>query len=85
MTGSPLKILVVIPLYNHAATVRSVAERVLRIHDQLLVVDDGSRDAGAAVLEGLDVKIIRQPENRGKGRRLGQPSLRRTGSGSVML
>jgi glycosyltransferase involved in cell wall biosynthesis/uncharacterized protein (DUF2062 family) len=70
MTGSPLKILVVIPLYNHAATVRSVAERVLRIHDQLLVVDDGSRDAGAAVLEGLDVKIIRQPENRGKGEAL---------------
>ena len=63
-------ILVVIPLYNHAGTVRDVVERVLQMHDQVLVVDDGSSDAGETVLEGLDVRIIRQPENRGKGEAL---------------
>ncbi|MBE0500494.1 MAG: DUF2062 domain-containing protein [Desulfuromonadales bacterium] len=63
-------ILVVIPLYNHADTVRDVVERVLRIHDQVLVVDDGSSDAGASVLTGLPVRIMRQPSNRGKGEAL---------------
>lgn len=63
-------ILVVIPLYNHAETVRDVVERTLRIHDQVLVVDDGSSDAGATVLAGLDVRIIRKPQNRGKGEAL---------------
>ncbi len=63
-------ILVVIPLYNHASTVRDVVERVLRIHDQVLVVDDGSSDAGATVLEGLDVRVIRKPVNQGKGEAL---------------
>lgn len=70
MIDSSPNILVVIPLYNHATRVREVVERTLRIHDQLLVVDDGSTDAGAAVLEGLDVRIIRQPVNRGKGEAL---------------
>lgn len=63
----PAKILIVIPLYNHAQTVRAVVEKALRFHDQLLVVDDGSSDAGATVLEGLDVRVLRHPENRGKG------------------
>ncbi|MCK4503901.1 MAG: DUF2062 domain-containing protein [Desulfuromonadales bacterium] len=62
--------LVVVPLYNHAATVRDVVERVLQLHPHVLVVDDGSSDAGATVLDGLDIKVIRQPENRGKGEAL---------------
>jgi len=60
-------ILVVIPLYNHAETVRQVVEKTLQLHKQVLVVDDGSSDAGATVLEGLDVRILRHAENRGKG------------------
>jgi glycosyltransferase involved in cell wall biosynthesis len=70
MTAQTPNILVVIPLYNHAATVRDVVERTLRIHDQVLVVDDGSSDAGSTVLEGLDVQVIRHPSNRGKGEAL---------------
>jgi uncharacterized protein (DUF2062 family) len=70
MTAQTPNILVVIPLYNHAATVRDVVERTLRIHDQVLVVDDGSSDAGATVLEGLDIRVIRKPMNQGKGEAL---------------
>lgn len=61
------KLLVVIPLYNHAATVRQVVEQALAIHDQVLVVDDGSSDGGADVLTGLPVEVRRHPINRGKG------------------
>ena len=70
MSVSSADILVVIPLYNHAATVRTVVEGVLQLHPHVLVVDDGSTDAGAAVLDGLDIKVIRQTENRGKGEAL---------------
>ncbi|MBE0597575.1 MAG: DUF2062 domain-containing protein [Desulfuromonadales bacterium] len=62
-----MNILLVIPLYNHAATVRRVAEGILAVHPRLLVVDDGSTDGGADVLAGLPVAIVRHPHNRGKG------------------
>ncbi len=67
MPGTPPNILVVIPLYNHAQTVRAVVEATLQYHPQVLVVDDGSSDAGATVLAGLDVRILRHAQNRGKG------------------
>ena len=59
--------LVVIPVYNHAATLREVVERALEVHDRVLVVDDGSTDQGAGVLEGLPVRVVRHAGNRGKG------------------
>ncbi|NIQ97773.1 MAG: glycosyltransferase family 2 protein, partial [Desulfuromonadales bacterium] len=62
-----LDILIVIPLYNHAASVRQVAEKALAVHDEVLVVDDGSTDGGADALEGLPVRIVRHETNRGKG------------------
>lgn len=61
------KLLVVIPLYNHAATVRQVVEQTLAVHDRVLVVDDGSSDGGADVLAGLPVEVRCHPVNRGKG------------------
>jgi len=61
------KLLVVIPLYNHAATVRRVVEQTLAVHDRVLVVDDGSSDGGADTLAGLPVEVRRHPVNRGKG------------------
>ena len=60
-------VLVTVPVYNHSATLRAVVEGVLRIHSAVLVVDDGSTDNGAEVLAGIDVPVIRFPENRGKG------------------
>ena len=60
-------ILVVVPVYNHAATLREVVEGVLRHHDRVLVVDDGSTDGGAETLEGLPVELLQHPRNLGKG------------------
>jgi len=60
-------LLVVIPVFNHAATVAEVARRCLLQHPDVLVVDDGSTEDIAAALQGLDVKITRHDRNRGKG------------------
>lgn len=61
------EILIVIPVYNHAATLREVVEGALKVHDRILVVDDGSTDRGADVLGGLPVRVVRHGKNRGKG------------------
>lgn len=65
--NEPVRMLAVIPLYNHGGTVRQVVERTLAVHPQVLVVDDGSTDGGAETLEGLPVEILRHERNRGKG------------------
>lgn len=61
------RVLIVIPLFNHAATVRQVAEQCLAVHPEVLVVDDGSTDGGAGTLDGLPVMVVRHPCNLGKG------------------
>lgn len=67
MTTLEPRLLIVIPLYNHAATVRQVAEQCLAVHPEVLVVDDGSTDGGAGTLAGLPVTVVRHPCNLGKG------------------
>ena len=69
-----MKLSVVIPVYNEAAT---IAELISRVHavdvpKQIIVIDDGSTDGTREVLEGLNgryenVRVLRQPRNRGKG------------------
>jgi glycosyltransferase involved in cell wall biosynthesis len=67
---------VVMPVYNEAATVERVVERVLAVPmpKELIVVDDGSTDGTDAVLRRLseryavtEVRVLSQPRNRGKG------------------
>lgn len=62
-----VRVLIAIPVYNHAATLRRVAEGVLRHHDRVLVVDDGSSMPVAPLLAGLPVELLRHPRNLGKG------------------
>jgi glycosyltransferase involved in cell wall biosynthesis len=69
-----MKLSVVIPVYNEAAT---IAELISRVHavdvpKQIIVVDDGSTDGTREVLEGLkgryeNMSVLVQPRNRGKG------------------
>jgi glycosyltransferase involved in cell wall biosynthesis len=61
-----LKIVLVIPVYNHGKTLRDVVIRSLEVCRDVMVIDDGSTDGGAETLSGLDVKIIHHRENRGK-------------------
>ncbi|NTV15362.1 MAG: DUF2062 domain-containing protein [Desulfobulbaceae bacterium] len=60
-------ILLLIPLYNHGATVRRVVEKALAAGWPVLVVDDGSSDGGLSNLVGLACATLRQERNRGKG------------------
>lgn len=58
---------VVIPAYNEGATVRDVAVRARRYCANVVVVDDGSTDDTSAALAGLDITVLRNGQNRGKG------------------
>jgi glycosyltransferase involved in cell wall biosynthesis len=62
-----------IPAYNEAATIGEVLARIdaLGLDTQIVVVDDGSTDATASIVEAYaagrpHVELLRQP-NRGKG------------------
>jgi glycosyltransferase involved in cell wall biosynthesis len=65
---------IVIPVYNEAATICEVVERVQssELQKQIILVDDCSTDGTVEVLEGLaasnaDLVLIRHDVNRGKG------------------
>ncbi|MBN2427435.1 MAG: DUF2062 domain-containing protein [Deltaproteobacteria bacterium] len=62
-----IKVIVAIPVYNHAGTIRQVAEGVLRHYGQVLVVDDGSAEPVAPLLEDLAVEVLAHSRNKGKG------------------
>lgn len=61
-----MRVAVVIPAFNEAATVADVAERALRYAKRVYVVDDGSEDDTASRLAGLPVTLIRNGTNLGK-------------------
>jgi glycosyltransferase involved in cell wall biosynthesis len=64
------------PIYNEAATVERAVDAVLAadlpVTTELVLVDDGSTDGTRKILDQADwpgerVRILRHPENRGKG------------------
>lgn len=57
----------VIPAYNEAKTIRDIASRTRAQVDKVIVIDDGSSDATAAELSGLDIELMRNERNLGKG------------------
>jgi glycosyltransferase involved in cell wall biosynthesis len=65
---------VVVPVFNESATVGQIVEELLalELNLEVLLVDDGSTDSSPAVLTQLadqhtEVKVLTQPQNRGKG------------------
>jgi glycosyltransferase involved in cell wall biosynthesis len=75
-TGAPRQLIsIIVPVFNEAATVAAVVERLLAIDlpaaREIIVVNDGSTDATRAVLDRLPtsphVTIIHAERNRGKG------------------
>jgi glycosyltransferase involved in cell wall biosynthesis len=71
--NEPIGVSFLIPAYNEAATIGEVLARIdaLGLDSQIVVVDDGSTDATASIVEAFaagrpDVELLRQP-NRGKG------------------
>ena len=60
-------IAVVIPVYNHAATLPTVVAATLAAGWPVVVVDDGSDDGGTARLDRLECHLVELPRNMGKG------------------
>jgi glycosyltransferase involved in cell wall biosynthesis len=64
---------VVVPVYNHPATIGAVAAQVRAHGLRCILVDDGSDAGCAAVLDALaaqhpqDIALVRLPVNQGKG------------------
>jgi glycosyltransferase involved in cell wall biosynthesis len=64
---APPKTLVVIPVYNHVQTLRTVVTAALAQGFPVLVVDDGSTDGSLDSVADLPVARHRLPLNQGKG------------------
>jgi glycosyltransferase involved in cell wall biosynthesis len=68
-----MKLSVVIPVYNEKNTLLEIVERVRQVAlpKEIIIVDDFSTDGTRSLLQGLsrfeDLKIVLQPQNRGKG------------------
>ena len=70
-----MKLSLLIPAYNEAATIEEVIRRIRavplgEVEREIVVVDDASRDATPRLLEALagpDLRVFRHPANRGKG------------------
>jgi glycosyltransferase involved in cell wall biosynthesis len=66
--GSNHRFAVVIPVYNHGATVAAVVLQAAKHGLPIIVVDDGSTDGGCDSLEFMpDIRVVRHPYNLGKG------------------
>jgi glycosyltransferase involved in cell wall biosynthesis len=64
-----LKFCVLIPTYNNVRTLEQVITAVFEYTDNVIVVNDGSTDGTAAILERFvnQIEIITHPSNQGKG------------------
>ena len=63
-----LKVCVIIPTYNNAATIVRVVENVKKYTGNIIVVNDGSTDETKRLLDEIpDIDVIGYEKNRGKG------------------
>lgn len=87
-TAAPAPLIsVVVPVYNEAATLGTLVERVLAqpFSLEVVVVDDGSTDGSAEEADSLaaqhpNLVVVHQPANRGKGAALHAGFARTTGA-----
>ena len=70
----PMKLSVIMPVYNEVATISAILERVQAVGlvDEIVVVDDGSTDGTRDVLQELAaanprIRLILHERNQGKG------------------
>ncbi len=89
MSAPPDRLSIIVPVYNEAATLRAVIDRLLAVNfpvpREILVVNDGSTDGTARVLEtavgdGLAIVVVHAARNAGKGSAIREGLRRATGS-----
>ena len=61
LSAAPAKLSIIIPTYNEAATIAQIVLRVLRVEvpgveKEIIIVDDGSRDESAAIIDELQAQ-----------------------------
>lgn len=66
-TSRPPRAIVLIPVFNHAPTLRGVVEDCLRAGHPVLVVDDGSTDNSLDTINDLPIARHSLQEHRGRG------------------
>lgn len=66
----PEGILVLIPVYNHGATVAAVVRDARALGAPVVVVDDGCSDGSAAAAEQAGATVLHHEHNRGKAQAL---------------
>jgi glycosyltransferase involved in cell wall biosynthesis len=79
-----MRLSVIIPVWNEAATIEEVVRRVLAapVEKEVIVVDDGSTDGSADTLAphlGRQLTLLRLPRNSGKGAAVREGLKRATG------
>jgi glycosyltransferase involved in cell wall biosynthesis len=86
-----VKLSILMPVYNEVETVEVVVKRVLDVpypcDVELVIVDDGSADGTAALLDRIDdprVSVHTHPVNRGKGAAIRTAAATATGTHVVM-
>jgi len=63
---------VIIPAYNEEKRIGKVLQRMPDFIDEVIVVDDGSKDKTSEVARGFGAKVIRLERNQGKGRAMSE-------------
>jgi glycosyltransferase involved in cell wall biosynthesis len=76
-----MRVAIVIPAYNEAATIREVAAAAAQFAP-VYVVDDGSRDDTAARLQDAPVTLLRHEVNRGKAASLWHGAMQALAAGA---
>ena len=87
-----MKLSILMPVYNEAPFIANAVKQALDVaypcEIELVVVDDGSRDGTAQILEAIDdprVSLHVHPRNRGKGAAIQTAAARATGDSMVIL
>ena len=87
----PFKLSILMPVYNEQATVATVVERVLAVDYgcdiELVIVDDGSADGTAPILDALAdprLSVHRHQVNQGKGAAIRTAASKATGDYMVI-
>lgn len=66
--GKKLKVIAVMPAYNASKTIEKTYFDIPKgVVDEVIVVDDGSKDDTANIAKKLGLKVVIHPQNRGYG------------------